>query len=274
MEHTDLENLEIDLLLEGIYRQYGFDFREYARGSIKRRLWQRIYAERLESISGLQEKVLHDPDTMNRLLEDLSINVTSMFRDPSFYRAVRTKIVPLLRTYPFIRIWNAGCSTGEETYSLAILLAEEGLYDKTKIYATDINETVLELAKQAVFPIEQMRVYTENYIQAGGTTAFSEYYGADTQGARFHGSLSDNIIFAQHNLVSDRSFNEFHMILCRNVMIYFDRSLQDRVHGLFYSSLGLSGILALGRKESIKFTRHADSYEEIDSNEKLYKRVR
>ena len=273
MEHRDLENLEIDLLLEGIYRQYGFDFREYARGSIKRRLWQRIYAERLESISGLQEKVLHDPDTMNRLLEDLSINVTSMFRDPSFYRAVRTKIVPLLRTYPFIRIWNAGCSTGEETYSLAILLAEEGLYDKTKIYATDINETVLELAKQAVFPIEQMRVYTENYIQAGGTTAFSEYYGADTQGARFHGSLSDNIIFAQHNLVSDRSFNEFHMILCRNVMIYFDRSLQDRVHGLFYSSLGLSGILALGRKESIKFTRHADSYEEIDSNEKLYKRV-
>ncbi|MBA3290776.1 MAG: protein-glutamate O-methyltransferase CheR [Actinomycetota bacterium] len=274
MEHRDLENLEIDLLLEGIYRQYGFDFREYARGSIKRRLWRRIYAERLESISGLQEKVLHDPDTMNRLLEDLSINVTSMFRDPSFYRAVRTKIVPLLRTYPFIRIWNAGCSTGEETYSLAILLAEEGLYDKTKIYATDINETVLELAKQAVFPIEQMRVYTENYIQAGGTTAFSEYYGADTQGARFHGSLSDNIIFAQHNLVSDRSFNEFHMILCRNVMIYFDRSLQDRVHGLFYSSLGLSGILALGRKESIKFTRHADSYEEIDSNEKLYKRVR
>ena len=274
MEHRDLENLEIDLLLEGIYRQYGFDFREYARGSIKRRLWQRIYAERLESISGLQEKVLHDPDTMNRLLEDLSINVTSMFRDPSFYRAVRTKIVPLLRTYPFIRIWNAGCSTGEETYSLAILLAEEGLYDKTKIYATDINQTVLELAKQAVFPIEQMRVYTENYIQAGGTTAFSEYYGADTQGARFHGSLSDNIIFAQHNLVSDRSFNEFHMILCRNVMIYFDRSLQDRVHGLFYSSLGLSGILALGRKESIKFTRHADSYEEIDSNEKLYKRVR
>jgi len=273
VEHRDLENLEIDLLLEGIYRQYGFDFREYARGSIKRRLWQRIYAERLESISGLQEKVLHDPDTMNRLLEDLSINVTSMFRDPSFYRAVRTKIVPLLRTYPFIRIWNAGCSTGEETYSLAILLAEEGLYDKTKIYATDINETVLELAKQAVFPIEQMRVYTENYIQAGGTTAFSEYYGADTQGARFHGSLSDNIIFAQHNLVSDRSFNEFHMILCRNVMIYFDRSLQDRVHGLFYSSLGLSGILALGRKESIKFTRHADSYEEIDSNEKLYKRV-
>jgi len=274
VEHRDLENLEIDLLLEGIYRQYGFDFREYARGSINRRLWRRIYAERLESISGLQEKVLHDPDTMNRLLEDLSINVTSMFRDPSFYRAVRTKIVPLLRTYPFIRIWNAGCSTGEETYSLAILLAEEGLYDKTKIYATDINETVLELAKQAVFPIEQMRVYTENYIQAGGTTAFSEYYGADTQGARFHGSLSDNIIFAQHNLVSDRSFNEFHMILCRNVMIYFDRSLQDRVHGLFYSSLGLSGILALGRKESIKFTRHADSYEEIDSNEKLYKRVR
>lgn len=274
MKSKDLENLEIDLLLEGIYREYGYDFREYARGSLKRRLWRRIYAERLESISGLQERVLHDPETMNRLLEDLSINVTSMFRDPNFYLAVRTKIVPLLRTYPFIRIWNAGCSTGEETYSLAILLTEEGLYDKTKIYATDINETVLELAKQAVFPIERMRDYTKNYIRAGGTTAFSEYYGADTRGARFRDSLSANIVFAQHNLVSDRSFNEFHMIICRNVMIYFDRSLQDRVHGLFFSSLGLSGVLALGRKESIRFTTHADSYEEIDSNEKLYRRVR
>jgi chemotaxis protein methyltransferase CheR len=261
-------------VLEGIYQQYGFDFRDYARGSIKRRLWRRAYAEGLESISGLQERVLHDQDTMNRLLEDLSINVTSMFRDPEFYLAIRQKVVPLLRTYPFIRIWNAGCSTGEETFSLAILLREEGLIDRTKIYATDINENVLDLAKQGVFPLDKMRDYTENYIAAGGKTAFSEYYTADGQGARFNESLTENIIFAQHNLASDRSFNEFQMIVCRNVMIYFDRSLQERVHGLFYSSLGMSGVLALGRKESIKFTRHASAYEEIDLNEKLYKRVR
>ncbi|MGH2699857.1 MAG: CheR family methyltransferase [Actinomycetota bacterium] len=276
-EHSkrdDLEDLEIDLLLEGIYRQYGFDFREYARGSIKRRLWRRIYAESLESISGLQERVLHDQDTMNRLLEDLSINVTSMFRDPRFYLIVRKKVIPLLRTYPFIRIWNAGCSTGEETYSMAILLREEGLFDKTKIYATDINETVLDLARQGVFPLDKMRDYTENYLASGGKTAFSEYYVADGNGARFDDSLTENIIFAQHNLASDRSFNEFQMIICRNVMIYFDRSLQERVHGLFYSSLGMFGVLALGRKESIKFTPHASAYEEIDSIEKLYKRVR
>ncbi|MGH2701533.1 MAG: CheR family methyltransferase [Actinomycetota bacterium] len=274
MKREDLENLEIDLLLEGIYRQYGFDFREYARGSIKRRLWRRIYSEGLESISGLQERVLHDIETMNRLLEDLSINVTSMFRDPSFYLALRSKIVPLLRTYPFIRIWNAGCSTGEETYSLAILLREEGLYEKSKIYATDINETVIAMARAGQFPLDRMRDYTENYIRSGGKAAFSEYYEADGKGARFHESLTKNVTFAQHNLVSDRSFNEFHMILCRNVMIYFDSSLQDRVHELFHSSLGMFGILALGKKESIKFTRHADAYEEIDQIEKLYKRVR
>ncbi|MGH2749375.1 MAG: CheR family methyltransferase [Actinomycetota bacterium] len=261
-------------MLEGIHRQYGFDFREYARGSIKRRLWRRIYAEGLESVSGLQERVLHDPETMTRLLEDLSINVTSMFRDPNFYLTVRKKVVPLLRTYPFIRIWNAGCSTGEETYSLAILLREEGLYDKTKIYATDINETVLDLAKRGVFPLDRMQDYTENYIASGGTTAFSEYYVADGQGAHFHESLTENMVFAQHNLASDRSFNEFNMIMCRNVMIYFDRSLQERVHSLFHSSLGMFGVLALGRKESIKFTPLAGAYEEIDSIEKLYKRVR
>ncbi len=251
MKRNDLENLEIDLLLEGIYQQYGFDFRDYARGSIKRRLWRRAYAEGLESISGLQERVLHDQGTMNRLLEDLSINVTSMFRDPEFYMALRRKIVPLLRTYPFIRIWNAGCSTGEETYSLAILLREEGLIDKSKIYATDINETVLELAKQGVFPLDKMRDYTENYIAAGGRTAFSEYYTANGQGARFNESLTENIIFAQHNLVSDRSFNEFQMIICRNVMIYFDTAARRRTIDGFYSQLRPGGHLILGASESL-----------------------
>src|SRR5438477_7180597 len=222
----ELEDLEVQLLLEAIYRRYGFDFREYAPASLKRRLWRRIYAEGLESVSGLQERVLHDPACMERLLLDLSINVTAMFRDPSFYVAFRGKVAPLLRTYPFTRIWNAGCSTGEEVYSLAILLAEESVYDRARIYATDINAEVLARAKAGVFPLDRMREYTANYLRAGGRTAFSEYYVAAYDGARFSPSLVENVVFAQHNLVSDRKFNDFNVVICRNVMIYFDRSLQ------------------------------------------------
>jgi chemotaxis protein methyltransferase CheR len=175
---AERETIEIDLLLEAVWRRYGFDFRDYARASIKRRLWRRVHAEGLETISGLQERLLHDSACMERLLLDLSINVTAMFRDPSFYLAFRSAIVPLLRTYPFLRIWNAGCSTGEETLSLAILLKEEGLYERTRIYATDINESVLVRARSGLFPLEKMQEYTENYLAAGGTRAFSEYYVA------------------------------------------------------------------------------------------------
>jgi chemotaxis protein methyltransferase CheR len=210
---------------------------------------------------------------MERLLLDLSINVTAMFRDPSFYVRFREKVVPLLRTYPFTRIWVAGCSTGEEVYSLAILLLEEGLYDRTRIYATDINESVLDRARAGVFPLDKMREYTQNYINAGGQRAFSEYYLAKYDGAQFQRSLVDNVVFAQHNLVSDRSFNEFHVIVCRNVMIYFDRALQDKVHGLFYESLVTFGVLALGAKESIRFSPFEKGYEELDANERLYKKV-
>jgi chemotaxis protein methyltransferase CheR len=269
----ELERLEVELLLEAIHRRYGFDFREYAKASLKRRLWRRIAAERLTSISGLQEKVLHDPACMESLLLDLSINVTSMFRDPSFYAAFRLKAVPILRTYPFSRIWVAGCSTGEEVYSLAIVLDEEGVYERARIYATDINEAVLERARMGVFPLEKMQEYTQNYIRSGGKRAFSEYYSAAYDGAQFDRSLIRNVVFAQHNLVSDRSFNEFNAIVCRNVMIYFDRSLQDKVHELFHESLARFGVLGLGHKETIKFTRHADSYEELDGGERLYRKV-
>jgi chemotaxis protein methyltransferase CheR len=268
------EELEIELLLEAVFRHYGFDFRQYARASIRRRLWKRVYAERLETISGLQERILHDPACMERLLLDLSINITSMFRDPSFFAAFRAKVVPLLRTYPFIRIWNAGCSTGEETYSLAIMLAEVGLLERTRIYATDINEAVLQKASLGAFPLAKMREYTENYLAAGGARSFSEYYVSRYDGAQFDRSLCDNIVFAAHNLVSDRSFNEFHVIVCRNVMIYFDRQLQNRVHTLFLESLAHLGVLALGHKESIRYTDHADHYESLDDHEKLYRRVR
>ena len=211
---------------------------------------------------------------MERLLLDLSINVTSMFRDPSFYAAFREQVVPLLRTYPFLRIWNAGCSTGEEMYSLAILLEEEGLY-RPRRGSTRPTSTrlVLERARAGVFPLEKMQEYTQNYLRAGGTRAFSEYYIAAYDGAQFDRSLIDNVVFAQHNLASDRSFNEFHAIVCRNVMIYFDRSLQDRVHELFYESLALFGVLALGHKESLRFTRFADRYEELDATERIYRKV-
>jgi chemotaxis protein methyltransferase CheR len=270
---SNLEQLELRLLLEAINQQYGYDFRGYARSSLRRRIWRRITEERLTTISGLQERVLHDPEAMERLLIDLSINVTSMFRDPTFYVALREKVVPLLRTYPFVRIWNAGCSTGEETFSLAILLREEGMGDRTRIYATDINEVVLKQAKEGRFPLDRMQDYTRDYQRAGGKAAFSDYYKAFGETARFDPTLTESVVFAQHNLVSDTRFNEFHLIVCRNVMIYFDRDLQNRVHELFFDSLTRRGVLALGHKESIRFTSHADHYEELDGGEKLYRRV-
>jgi chemotaxis protein methyltransferase CheR len=269
----DLETLELELLLEAVYRRYGFDFREYAPASLKRRLWRRVVAEGLSTVTQLQDRVLHEPACMERLLLDLSINVTAMFRDPSFYLALREQVIPLLRTYPFTRIWCAGCSTGEEVYSLAILLQEAGLYDRTRIYATDINEQVLETARAGVFPLDKMKLYTQNYLKGGGTHEFSEYYVAAYDSARFIRSLTENIVFAQHNLVSDRAFNEFNVIVCRNVMIYFDTTLQDRVHRLFYESLDTFGVLALGRKESVAFTPFADHYETIDAAERLYRKV-
>jgi chemotaxis protein methyltransferase CheR len=270
----ELEDIEVALLLEGINRRYGFDFRGYALGSLKRRLWRRVHQERVANLSALQERVLHDPEAMERLLVDLSINVTSMFRDPSFFRAFRESVVPLLRTYPFVRIWNAGCSTGEETYSLAIILREEGLYDRARIYATDVATHVIDRARQGTFPLDRMRDYTENYLKAGGAEEFSTYYEAQGDIARFDPALLDQVVFAQHNLVSDGAFNAFNVIVCRNVMIYFGKLLQDRVHELFYESLETFGVLGLGHKESIRFTRHEDCYEEIDAHERLYRKVR
>jgi len=270
----DREEVEIDALLEAVFRYYGFDFRQYARPSLRRRLWRRASLEGAFTISGLQERLLHDRSCMERLLLDLSINVTAMFRDPTFFLAFRRAVVPLLRTYPFIRIWNAGCSTGEETYSLAIVLAEEGLLDRTRIYATDINEAVLLRARDGVFPLDQMRLYTENYLASGGTRAFSEYYTAGYEGVRFDRALTDGVVFSRHNLASDGSFNEFHAIICRNVMIYFDSPLQDRVHDLFHDSLIRFGLLALGQKESITFTSHAEDYKVIDAADRIFRKVR
>lgn len=273
-DELDLEQLEVELLLEGIHRRYGFDFREYAPASLKRRLRRRMDGEQVETVSALQSLILHDRTVMERLLLDLSVNVTAMFRDPSFYVAFRKKVVPALRTYPFSRLWVAGCSTGEEVYSLAILLAEEGLSDRVRIYATDINQAVIEIAQLGVFPLDKMQEYTQNYIRAGGSRSFSEYYVARYDGARFAGDLVDGVVFAQHNLVSDSVFNEFHAITCRNVMIYFAQPLQEHVHRLFYESLAMFGVLALGQKETIRFSAQESSFEELDAEERLYKKVR
>jgi chemotaxis protein methyltransferase CheR len=272
-EHEELERMEIELLLEAVYRRYGFDFREYAPASLKRRLWRRMMAEGLNTVTQLHDRLLHEPASMERLLLDLSINVTAMFRDPSFYVAFREHVVPTLRTYPFTRVWCAGCSTGEEVYSLAILLREEGLYERTRIYATDINEQVLTTAREGVFPLEKMKQYTQNYIRAGGKAEFSEYYVAAYEGARFSRSLTENVVFAQHNLASDRAFNEFNVVVCRNVLIYFDKTLQNRVHSLFYDSLVMFGVLALGSKESLKFSEYEPCYEKLSPTEKLYRKV-
>jgi chemotaxis protein methyltransferase CheR len=270
----ELERLEIGLLLEGIFQRYGFDFRSYAHASLRRRLWKRVEAERLTTISALQARVLHDPTALDRMLLDLSVNVTAMFRDPGFYKAFRATVVPLLRTYPFIRIWHAGCSTGEEVYSTAIMLHEEGLLDRARIYATDINDVVLRHARGGIFPLTRMQEYTENYIRAGGTRSFSEYYTAKYDAALFSPMLTKNVVFSQHNLVTDRSFSEFNVIFCRNVLIYFDRDLQHRVQKLFYDSLVTFGVLALGSKESLRLSEFEECYERLDPREKIYKKVK
>lgn len=268
-----LEAIEIQMLLEAVFRHYGFDFRDYAYASIRRRIWNSIHLEGLQGVCELQGKLLHDSAAMERFLLSVTVNVTTMFRDPGFYRAFRAKVVPELRALPFVRIWHVGCATGEEPYSMAILLREEGLYSKCRIYATDMNEEVVSKAKAGIFPVAMVQDYTSNYLRAGGTASFSEYYTARYGSIILERGLAENIVFAQHNLVTDSSFNEFHVILCRNVLIYFNQPLSERVHRLLYASLALSGFLGLGSQESIRFTPHENCYEEFDPDEKIYRRI-
>lgn len=272
-EPDEIETLELELLLEAVYRHYGYDLRSYARTSIRRRITKLIRDEGLSTVSGLQERVLHDPFAWDRFLQGISVNVSAMFRDPHFFLAFRRRAIPLLRTYPFIRIWQAGCSLGEEAYSLAILLEEEGLYDRSLIYATDINEATLKQAREAIFPADLMQKYTQNYLSSGGQQSFSEYYTARYEYAVMRPSLKRNIVFSHHNLVSDGAFNEFNVILCRNVMIYFNRDLQQRTHALIYGSLSNFGILGLGSKESLRLLPQEPFYEPLEAGEKLYRRI-
>ncbi|HEV2883333.1 MAG TPA: protein-glutamate O-methyltransferase CheR [Pyrinomonadaceae bacterium] len=272
-EEIRLEDIEISLLLEGLYRAHGFDFRDYSRASIKRRILELMRGEKLETVSAFQDKILHNAECLNRFLLGLSVHATAMFRDPSFYLTFRKRVVPMLRTYPTVQIWIAGCSTGEEVYSLAILLHEEMLYSKCRIYATDISQAVLRRARDGIFPLAAMRDYTVNYHQAGGTHEFSDYYTAQYDSVIFSQALKNNVVFSEHNLATDGSFNEFQVILCRNVMIYFNKDLQARVHNLLYDSLSMFGVFGLGNKESLKFTPRAESYQRLNGTDKLYRKV-
>jgi chemotaxis protein methyltransferase CheR len=264
------EELELELLLLAIYRLSGYDFRNYMRSSIMRRAQSRMNAEKLTSITSLTEKIIHDERVLSDILKDFSINVTEMFRDPEFFKALREEVIPLLKNLPEIRIWHAGCSTGEEAYSMAILIEEEGLADRTKLYATDMNETVLKKAQAGTIPLHKMQSYTKNYISAGGKKSFSEYYAADCEAAYLNDSLKKNMVFAQHNLVTDGSLNEFHLIICRNVLIYFNQQLQQQVFRLFDGSLSDGGFLGLGTKESARTDQ--GFLEAFNSKDKIYRK--
>jgi len=268
----DTDDDEVKLLITDLYQCYGYDFRNYAFASLNRRVQSFLRSEKILSTRILRELILCDRSCAKRLFLGLTVNTTSMFRDPSFYAALRTQVVPILRTYPFIRIWHAGCSTGQEAYSMAILLQEAGIYHRCRIYATDTNEEVLGIARTGIYFQKQMQEYTQLYIKAGGQRSFSEYYTANYGSAVLCSSLKEHLIFGQHNLVTDRSFNEFNIIICRNVLIYFNQTLQNQVHDLFYNSLCSFGILGLGRQETIRFTNYENHYEVLARSEKLYRR--
>ncbi len=270
----DPEAQEVRRLLEGVRARYGYDFCDYAEASIRRRVVSRLEPEGVPDVSRLAERVLRDPECFERLLLALAVHSTSMFRDPGFFRVLRDQVVALLGTWPHARIWDAGCSTGEELHSLAIVLEEEGLLDRCRIYATDLDEKVLRGARRGVIPLADMRTNTANYLEAGGKRDFSSYYSAQEDHVVLDPRLRRSVIFAPHNLVSDGSFNEFHLILCRNVMIYFNRALQDRVHRLIFASLARLGVLALGRCESLRFTPHEADYEMMSEAERVYRKVR
>lgn len=272
MRYKDTSDLEISLLLEAIFRKYGYDFREYSQAHIRRRIMNSMALSGFHDVSQMQSKVLNDQLFASELLQDLSITVTEMFRDPFFYRSLRENVIPILKTYPFIKIWHAGCATGEEAYSVAILLQEEGLYDRTTIYATDFNQFALNRAKEGIFPNKMIKEYTANYQLAGGKESFSSYYISNYDNVIMNQSLKKNIVWANHNLVTDSVFAEVNLILCRNVLIYFDKNLQNKVQTLFYNSLINGGVLCLGSKESLRYSDLYEGYQELDRVQRIFKK--
>jgi chemotaxis protein methyltransferase CheR len=272
LEPSIVKDEEVEYLIKDVYEMYGYDFSEYSKASFKRRVNRICLIDRFTSFAELRYTILNDPEYLKRFVEEITVNVTEMFRDPQFFKALREKILPQLGTYPLIRIWVAGCSTGEEAYSMAILLKEANLYHKSLIYGTDLNPSVLETARSGVFPLQQMKTYSENYILSGGKKDFSDYYTANYDSVRFDKSLQEKLILSTHNLVSDSSFNSFQLIICRNVLIYFDRGLQERVFKLFDNSLENLGYLALGAKETLRFSKLDRNYHQID-DQRIWKKT-
>ena len=273
MNEHEIQNMEIGVLLEAIYQRYGYDFRSYARASIERRANDFLAEHQCGNFSEVTGRVLRDRSFFYKLIQKFSIPVTEMFRDPFVFSSLRENVLPMLRTWPYFKIWHAGCATGEEAYSLAILLSEENLYQRSTLYATDMNDAALTYAKAGIYTMDKMRKANKNYLNAGGQRSLSEYYHAQYNGAIIEKSLRNRITFANHNLVSDTVFGDMQMIFCRNVLIYFNRELQTRALNLFTESLDHGGFLCLGTKETLMFTEFADYYEVVDDKAKIYKRV-
>ena len=271
MQKLKPETIELNMLLQAVFERYGYDFRNYAKASIKRRVLSHLSDAGCETISALQHQILYSPEAFEKLLFKLSVNVTEMFRDPDFYLALKQDVFPELMKKPRINIWHAGCSTGEEVYSLAILLKEEGLYDRCRIYATDIDDHALVKAMEAIYPAQNMKAYTINYNNAGGKASFNDYYNAKYDFAMLAKGLKKNITFSNHNLACDSVFGEMDLIFCRNVLIYFDRDLQNRVFGLFRDSLSENGVLCLGLRETIRVSKYTDAFEDMVPSQKIYR---
>lgn len=272
MENSKTEDIEIRLLMEALYLKYHYDFRNYAMASIKRRLAQACVYFNCSSVSALQDRVLHDNNVLPQLLSFLTVQVSELFRDPHYFKTIREQVIPHLRTFPSLKIWVAGCSSGEELYSFAILMKEEGLFDRTMFYATDINPQALHIAESGIYDIERMKLYSENHQKSGGHSSLSDYYMADYNAVTFSKDLRERVVFSDHSLVTDAVFGEMHFISCRNVLIYFNRELQNRVIGLFKDSLIRRGFLGLGAKESLRFTSHAHDFTEFSAYDRIYQK--
>lgn len=272
MKPHELEHIEVDLLLEALFRRYGYDFRSYARASIDRRVSQFVSTKGLAHIADLIPLCLHDEALFSELAQQFSISVTEMFRDPFVYRSLREQVLPVLETFPHLKVWHAGCATGEEVYSLAILLAEAGLLARTTVFGTDFNDAALARARQGIYPADRIQLFTRNYQEAGGTQSFADYYHGSYDAAAMDASLKKRITFANHNLTADKVFGEMQLVLCRNVLIYFDRDLQERALRLFTDSLVRGGFLCLGTKETLQFSSVAEAYEVVDRTAKVYKK--
>jgi chemotaxis protein methyltransferase CheR len=272
MNEKELKKFEIELLLESIHRRHGYDFRNYSRASLMRRVACLMGKIGVDHISDVIPRILHDDKVFDDLLREMSITVTEMFRDPSFYASIRENVIPYLRSYPLVKIWHAGCATGEEVYSMAIMLKEEGLYDRVQIYATDFNNEAIDKAREGIYPLGKMKKFMANHNKTAPKGSFSEYYHAKYNRAKMSDSLKENITFANHNLVTDGVFGEMNVIVCRNVLIYFDKDLQNRALKLFRDSLCNRGFLCLGSKESLQFTDIAQEFEDVSKKERIFRK--